>query len=54
MDAVGMDQGWQTPLGTGDKQRGVLQLLARTRSTGETPEDTIDALPFDWGKHAVM
>ena len=49
-----MDQGWQTPFGTGDKQRSVLHLLARTRSTGESQVDRRDALPFDWGRHAVM
>ena len=49
-----MDQGWQTPFGTGDKQRSVLHLLARTRSTGESQVDRRDALPFDWGGHAVM
>ena len=54
VDAVDMDQGWQTPFGTGDKQRGVLHLLARTRSTGESQVDLMDALPFDWGRHAVM
>ena len=54
VDTVDMDQGWQTPFGTGDKQRSVLHLLARTRSIGESQVDRRDALPFDWGGHAVM
>ena len=54
VDTADMRQGWEIPFGTGDKQRGVLHLLARTRSTGESQVDRRDALPFDWGRHAVM
>ena len=54
VDTADMSQGWETPFGTGDTQRGVLQLLARTGSTGESQEDIRDVLPFDWGWHAVM
>ena len=48
------NQGVDTPFGTGVRQRGVLQLLARTRSTGGSQVDLMDAPPFDWGRHAVM
>ena len=49
-----MSQGGDTPFGTGDMQRDVLQLLARTHATGERQVDLMDALPFDWGRHAVL
>ena len=47
------NQGVDTPFGTGVRQRGVLQLLARTRATGESQDDIMDVLPFDRGRHAV-
>ena len=54
VDTVDTNQGVDTPFGTGVRQRGVLQLLARTRSTGGSQVDLMDAPPFDWGRHAVM